>query len=105
MIEARRTRRRLAVAVIAVFAIVVVFSIRLFDIQVVRADELKTAAGTNYRTDTVWGTRGSIVDENGTVLATSVDRFNITAAPDLVDLAGFDRVEEVDGKKTRTHVS
>lgn len=105
MIEARRTRRRLAVAVIAVFAIVVVFSIRLVDIQVVRADELKTAAGSNYRTATVWGTRGSIVDENGTVLATSVDRFNITAAPDLVDLAGFDRVETKDGKKTRTRVS
>lgn len=105
MIEARRNRRRLAVAVLAVFAVVVVFSIRLFDIQVVRAAELKTVAGTNYRTDTVWSSRGSIVDENGTVLATSVDRFNITAAPDLVDLEGFDRVVTVDGKKTRTHVS
>jgi cell division protein FtsI (penicillin-binding protein 3) len=104
VIDARRNRRRLAVAVLAVFAIVVVFSIRLIDIQVVRADDLKSVAGTNYRTDTLWGTRGSIVDENGTVLATSVDRFNITAAPINVDLEGFER--RVTGEAKRTvHVS
>ncbi|WP_168200409.1 peptidoglycan D,D-transpeptidase FtsI family protein [Protaetiibacter larvae] len=104
MIDARSTRRRLALAVIAVFAIVVVFSIRLVDIQLVRADTLKTVAGSNFRTDTVWGTRGSIVDANGTVLASSVDRFNITAAPDLVKLEGFDRIEEVDGEEKRVKV-
>ncbi len=104
MIDARRNRRRLAVAVLAVFAIVVVFSIRLIDIQVVRADDLKSVAGTNYRTDTLWGTRGSIVDENGTVLATSVDRFNITAAPINVDLEGFERRVSGEGKRT-VHVS
>lgn len=105
MIDARRTRRRISVAVLAIFAIVLVFSVRLVDIQVVRADSFTSIAGTNYRTDTLWGTRGSIVDENGTVLATSVDRFNITAAPDLVDLEGFDRVVEVDGAKKRVHVA
>jgi cell division protein FtsI (penicillin-binding protein 3) len=104
VIDARRNRRRLAVAVLAVFAIVVVFSIRLIDIQVVRADDLKSVAGTNYRTDTLWGTRGSIVDENGTVLATSVDRFNITAAPINVDLEGFERRVSGEGKRT-VHVS
>ncbi len=104
MIEARRGRRRLALAILAVFAIVVVFSIRLVDIQLVRADTLRVAAGSNYRTVPTWGTRGSIVDANGTVLATSVDRFNITAAPDLVNLEGFDRVEKVDGVKKRVHV-
>src|SRR5690606_21600313 len=104
VIDARRNRRRLAVAVLAVFAIVVVFSIRLIDIQVVRADDLKSVAGTNYRTDALWGTRGSIVDENGTVLATSIDRFNITAAPINVDLEGFER--RVTGEAKRTvHVS
>jgi cell division protein FtsI (penicillin-binding protein 3) len=104
VIDARRNRRRLAVAVLAVFAIVVVFSIRLIDIQVVRADDLKSVAGTNYRTDTLWGTRGSIVDENGTVLATSVDRFNITAAPINVNLEGFERRVSGEGKRT-VHVS
>ena len=47
MIDARKNRRRLAVAVLAIFAIVIVFSIRLFDIQVVRAESLKTVAGSN----------------------------------------------------------
>ncbi len=105
MIDARRNRRRLAVAVLAVFAIVIVFSIRLVDIQVVRADDLKTVAGSNYRSVTVWGTRGSIVDENGAVLATSVDRFNITADPAHADPEGFMRRVEVDGKKSTVRVS
>lgn len=105
MIEARRSRRRLAVAVVAVLAIVTVFSIRLVDIQVVRADTYRTVAGSNYTTSTLWGTRGSIVDENGTVLATSVDRFNITAAPVNVDPEGFERRIVVDGQKKTVHVS
>ncbi|QNO36505.1 penicillin-binding protein 2 [Protaetiibacter sp. SSC-01] len=104
MIEARRSRRRLAVAVLAVFAIVAVFSIRLVDIQLVRADTYREAAGSNYYSATLWGTRGSIVDANGTVLATSVDRFNITAAPINVDLEGFYRRIEVDGEKRTEHV-
>lgn len=105
MIDARTNRRRLVVAVLAIFAIVSVFSIRLVDIQVVRADSLKTVAGTNFRTDTLWGTRGSIVDANGTVLATSVDRFNITAAPVNVHPAGFERRVEVDGTRKLVRVS
>lgn len=104
MIDARRIRRRLALSVLATLAVVVLFGVRLVDIQVVRADELKTAAGSNYRTAVTYGTRGSIVDANGTVLATSVDRFNITAAPDLVDLRGFDRREIVDGQRRTVHV-
>src|SRR5690606_35605709 len=105
VIDARTNRRRLVVAVLAIFAIVIVLSIRLVDIQVVRADSLKTVAGTNFRTDTLWGTRGSIVDANGTVLATSVDRFNITAAPVNVHPAGFERRVEVDGTRKLVRVS
>ena len=101
----RATRRRLSVAVIAVFVVLAMFSVRLIDIQVVRADELSTVAVDTYRSSTTWGTRGSIVDANGTVLATSVDRFNITAAPNLVESEGFDRIEEIEGTRTRVHVS
>lgn len=105
MFNARGSRRRLSVAVLAVFAVLVVFSVRLVDIQVVRADDLSTIAVDNFRTVTTWGTRGSIVDANGTVLATSVDRFNITASPKLVDVDGFQRREKVDGKTVRVDVS
>ncbi|WP_166864034.1 MULTISPECIES: penicillin-binding protein 2 [unclassified Salinibacterium] len=105
MNDPRGSRRRLSLAVIAVFAVLIAFSVRLVDIQVVRAEKLGTIAVDNYRTVTTWGTRGSIVDANGTVLATSVDRFNITAAPNLVDLKGFDRRIEVDGKRERVQVT
>ncbi|AYF99210.1 peptidoglycan D,D-transpeptidase FtsI family protein [Protaetiibacter intestinalis] len=105
MITARGSRRRLTLALVAVFVVIVVFGVRLVDIQVVRAETLSTIAGSNYTSATIWGTRGSIVDANGTVLATSVDRFNITASPKLVDLAGFQRVEKVDGENKRVDVS
>ncbi len=105
MIDPRGSRRRLSLAVLAVFAVLVAFSIRLVDIQMVRADELRTKAVDNYRSIITWGTRGDIVDANGTVLATSVDRFDITAAPNIVDPDGFYRRIEVDGEKQRIHVS
>jgi cell division protein FtsI (penicillin-binding protein 3) len=106
VINPRGTRRRLALSVLAVFAIVAVFLVRLIDIQVVRAEELRASADER-RTSTVttYGARGRIVDANGTVLASSVDRFDITAAPRLVDPLGFTRTEAVDGKKVQTKVS
>ncbi|HWH25936.1 MAG TPA: penicillin-binding protein 2 [Pseudolysinimonas sp.] len=88
MINPRGTRRRLAITILAVFAIVAVFVIRLVDIQVVRAAEL-TDEASQRRTGTVttYGVRGSILDANGVVLADSVERFNITAAPNNFDKA------------------
>ncbi len=106
VINPRGTRRRLALSVLVVFAIVSVFLVRLIDIQVVRADELRKSADER-RTSTVttYGARGSIVDANGTVLASSVDRFDITAAPRLVDPLGFTRTETIDGEKVSTKVT
>jgi len=105
VIEARRSRRRLTVAVLAVLAILATFSVRLIDIQVVRAETYSAAVDSNFYTATLWGTRGSIVDANGTVLATSVDRFNITAAPVNVKMEGFTRRVEVDGVRQTVRVS
>lgn len=89
MIDLRASRRRLALTVIVVFAILAVFAVRLVDIQVVRAGEL-TEGASEHRTREVLvpGTRGSIVDQNGVVLADSVQRFDITASPRHVDFAG-----------------
>lgn len=88
VINTRGTTRRLAVSVLAALAIVTVFVIRLVDIQVVRAQEL-TEAAEQRRTIpvTTYGIRGSILDANGEVLADSVERFDITAAPQNVDLS------------------
>jgi len=82
IINTRGGKRRLALTVLTVFAIVGMFVVRLIDIQLVRAGEL-TADAEQRRTlpVTTYGVRGSIVDANGVVLADSVERFDITAAP------------------------
>jgi len=87
IINTRASRRRLALTVLTVFAIVAVFVVRLVDIQVVRAADL-TADADERRTMqvTTYGVRGSIVDANGVVLADSVERFDITAAPNNANL-------------------
>ncbi|OII27009.1 hypothetical protein BIV01_08545 [Curtobacterium sp. MCBA15_013] len=70
---------------IAVIALVAVFVIRLVDIQVVQAAALNELSKEKRSIPvTIYGTRGSIVDRNGTELADSVTRYNITTAPRLV---------------------
>ena len=104
MITMRMSRRRLSLTVIAVFAFVAVFVIRLVDIQLVQAEQLTQAADSRQvRTVTTYGVRGNIVDGNGVVLADSVDRFDITASPKSAvpqnGSAGFVRTAK-DGTKT-----
>jgi len=98
------SRRRLSLTVVAVFAIVSLFIIRLVDIQLVQAEQLTKAADSRQeRSVTTYGVRGSIVDSNGVVLADSVDRFDITASPKNAvpknGAAGFIRTNK-DGSKT-----
>jgi cell division protein FtsI (penicillin-binding protein 3) len=79
-------RLRYSVVLIAIMALVGVFIMRLVDIQVVQADELSHAAVAKRSIPvTLYGNRGSIVDRNGTPLADSVTRYNITTAPKIVD--------------------
>ncbi|KQS08224.1 hypothetical protein ASG04_14015 [Curtobacterium sp. Leaf183] len=81
----RNRRLRYSVVIVAVIALVAVFVIRLVDIQVVQAAELNKASSAKRSIPvTLYGTRGSIVDRNGTALADSVTRYNITTAPRLV---------------------
>lgn len=79
-----RLNLRIAVAVVIVFAVTTVFVVRLVDLQVVQASTLVGAA-SHRRTvvHTIYGDRGEITTSDGTALASSVLRFNITAAPNV----------------------
>jgi cell division protein FtsI (penicillin-binding protein 3) len=78
----RRTRRRVTIGIIAIFAFLAVFVVRLVDLQLVQADELnKQSAGKRSITASNYAPRGEIVADDGTVLAETVTRYDITAAP------------------------
>ena len=82
MNHARRTRLRLALAIVITLAVVGIFVVRLVDIQLVQAATLnKAAAEKRSIALTTYAPRGQIVADDGTVLADSVTRYDITASP------------------------
>ncbi|WP_291052066.1 penicillin-binding protein 2 [Herbiconiux sp.] len=94
----RSTKRRAAVAVAVVVAVVAVFIVRLVSIQIVQADELNAQSADKLSAQTsIYGLRGDIVDNDGTVLATTVLRYDVTASP--VSVTDFDRTGD-DGSTT-----
>lgn len=83
--EHARTRRRLAATIIVVVAIVAAFGVRLVDIQVVRAEQLAQESEARRSIQSpLYGARGDILDREGTVLADSVFRYDITVSPRFV---------------------
>ncbi|HEY1531276.1 MAG TPA: penicillin-binding protein 2, partial [Galbitalea sp.] len=92
MKKTRRASVRLTLTMVVVLLVVVVFTGRLFQLQVVQAPALDKVAERNQsQTVVTAGIRGSIVDMNGVVLAQSVDRFLLTVAPKDF-LLGYDKV-------------
>jgi cell division protein FtsI (penicillin-binding protein 3) len=78
----RRARWRPAFVLLSVLLLAGVFLIRLTDVQVVQADALRKASQDRRSITTVLpGPRGDIVDAQGSVLATTVTRYRITAVP------------------------
>lgn len=78
-----KKRLRLFLASVAIAALI--FSIRLIDLQVVQAGEINKISFANRSvTRTIPALRGDILDSNGTVLAHTVYRYDINAAPSKV---------------------
>ncbi|MDO8338083.1 MAG: penicillin-binding protein 2 [Microcella sp.] len=99
MIAVRRTRRRLALTVVIVAAVLLAFLVRLIDIQVVRAGELAEQSEARRSIPQVLqGARGDIVDRNGVVLADTVYRYDITVSPRFV--APSTILDEETGQRT-----
>ncbi len=88
---ARRTQnRRSTITLLVVFAIIIVFTFRLVDIQVIGARKLDAeSAGSLTITEPLYGDRGTITAADGTVLASTVLRYDVTAAP--IDAGTFTR--------------
>lgn len=103
MNAAPRSRRlRATVAMALVFALVAVFVVRLADIQLVQAAELNDQSQNKREISQVtYGDRGDILASDGTVLAGSVTRYNITAAPAFAKTRTITETD-ADGKKTKT---
>lgn len=81
----RSGRRRLALSILLVLAIVGVFFGRLVDIQVVQAASLtEKSVGKRSIESPIYSARGDILDSKGTILADSVMRYDVTAAPRFV---------------------
>ena len=95
----KATNRRIKTIVAIIAAAAILLSLRLVDLQVVRADTLADVA-TRFRstTYTQQAKRGSITDSKGTILAISVPKYNVRA--DQVNLQQYVWYGS-DGKKIR----
>ena len=84
MTHQRMTGRRMALALVLVFVTAGLLMVKLVDVQVVRASELQEQSEAIRTTDeTIWASRGSIVDSFGNDLALDVDRYDVSADPSM----------------------
>ena len=81
----RSPRRRTVVALAVVLIVIVAFVVRLVDIQVVNAREhVEDSLSMGMQNSRVeYASRGSIVDDKGVPLATSVNRYDVQVDPML----------------------
>jgi cell division protein FtsI (penicillin-binding protein 3) len=76
------SKRRIVSTVVVLALIVGLFVVRLVDIQVVRADTLAAdSLGNRSVENTVYGSRGEILDADGVVLAGTVMRYDVQLSP------------------------
>ncbi|KQY98762.1 cell division protein FtsI [Microbacterium sp. Root53] len=102
-IAKRSARRRTMVAAALVLIVLAGFVVRLIDIQVVHADDHiadSQRTGNMTGSEKLWGTRGTIVDADGVVLASSTMRYDLAIDPALV--GDIERTREDGTEYTQT---
>lgn len=74
----------MALVLVLVFATASLLMTKLVDVQVVRASELQgESEAIRTTSETIWASRGSIVDSFGNDLALDVDRYDVSADPSV----------------------
>lgn len=74
----KKQRRRLSALAIFLAAILIVYSVRIFSLQIANAEiYLAQAMGISYRTVTLKAQRGEILDNNGRKIAVNREGYNI----------------------------
>lgn len=77
--------KRLKQVIAAILVLVVIFTIRLVDLQIIQANSINEKSYENRAvTRTLPALRGQILDANGKVLAKTVFRYDINVAPSKV---------------------
>ncbi len=96
-----KLNRRLGAFAVVLFLMVGVLSVRLVDFQVVKADEIQEQSlKSRSQTETLQALRGDILDASGQVLAKTVFRYDINAAPKNVGPV----FQTIDGVRTERSV-
>ena len=82
----RTLRRRTSVALLLIFGVLIAFTVRLIDIQVVKAEEHTDAfkAARLADGDVLYGTRGEIIDKDGAVLASTSVEYALQLDPEII---------------------
>jgi len=82
-------RRRLALLMAIFFALFLLLGLRLFQLQILRAEELQLRAQNQWTSESIIRpTRGRILDRNGAVLAQSATAYTLSVSPRMVEDAG-----------------
>ena len=96
-----KLNRRLGAFAVVLFLMVAGLSVRLVDFQVVKADEIQEKSlKSRSQTETLQALRGDILDSAGQVLARTVFRYDINAAPKNVGPV----FQTIDGVRTEKSV-
>ena len=96
-----KLNRRLGAFAVLLLLMVSGLSVRLVDFQVVKADEIQEKSlQSRSQTETLQALRGDILDSSGQVLAKTVFRYDINAAPKNVGPV----FQTIDGVRTERSV-